>query len=303
MPALTPLFMDTPAGQPDLPVTARDLRTLADALQPGVLGAAHLKATPGAGLALTVQPGVAYVPDGQASPSLYRCEWSGSAATVPISAADGSSPRVDQLVARVRDLNVDGGSQRSWVLEVVAGVPASGATFDNRTGAAPLPPRAIRLADVVVPAGASSIGAGNVRDRRPWARGASLAVLATGTSISNGSAATIGGSAKRLELSGAPIVVEITFIVAGQSAPNCEGSVQLLMDGALQFNGGVVPCPRATVPYGGATSGFLFAPGAGSHVFSLSAFANLGDIQTLGGVNATRYTVRELPAHGLDGNA
>lgn len=228
MPALTPLYVDTPVGQADLPVTARDLRAQADSLQAGVIGLTHLRAA-ASGLGVSVQPGVVYVPDGQTSPTLYRCEWSGSATTLPVGAADGSNPRIDQVIARVRDMNVDGGTQRSWAIEVLPGSAGSGATLDNRLGAAALPARCVRLADVLVPAGASSIAAGNVRDRRPWARGAIAWATGTGTAnIDHPDGQTSAVVTARLECSGAPLKLNgLVHIAATGGLPTFGGYLTL----------------------------------------------------------------------------
>lgn len=91
---------------------------------------------------------------------------------VALAAADGSNPRLDQIALRIRDTSDLAGAADDATLVVLTGTPTSGATLDNRNGNAALPNDHLRLADVLVPAGATAVLAGNVRDRRPWARGA-----------------------------------------------------------------------------------------------------------------------------------
>jgi hypothetical protein len=90
---------------------------------------------------------------------------------VTLTASNGTNPRLDQIVLRVRDTADLGSGADDALLEVVTGTATAGATLDNRNGAAALPNDAIRLADVLVPAGSTAVTAPNVRDRRPAARG------------------------------------------------------------------------------------------------------------------------------------
>jgi hypothetical protein len=114
---------------------------------------------------------------------------------VTLTAAHATLPRLDQITLRVRDSADLGSPADDAVLEVVTGVPTAGATLDTRNGAAGVPNDAIRIADVLVPAASTAVVAGNVRDRRPWARGAfSRGVKNTGD------APTTGGIANYLGL-------------------------------------------------------------------------------------------------------
>lgn len=90
---------------------------------------------------------------------------------VTLAASNGSLPRVDQIAVRVRDTQAlsGGGDDASFL--VLTGTATSGATLDNRSGAAALPPDHERLADILVPAGSTAVTAGNVRDRRQRANG------------------------------------------------------------------------------------------------------------------------------------
>jgi hypothetical protein len=76
--------------------------------------------------------------------------------------ADGSNPRVDRVVLTVRDHNVDLGGNYDARFRVVAGTPTVGATLANLTGAAAMPTNSLLLANVLIPAGATSITTANI---------------------------------------------------------------------------------------------------------------------------------------------
>ena len=75
---------------------------------------------------------------------------------MPIDPADPTDARIDRVVARVHDSQYDAGPLDEWRLEVISGMPSP-------APAAPaLPPSSVHLGYVTVPAGATSIVAGNV---------------------------------------------------------------------------------------------------------------------------------------------
>lgn len=82
--------------------------------------------------------------------------------------SDGSNPKIAQVVARIYDNDEAGGVYDKATIEIVDGTATSGATLDNRTGAASLPSSALLLADVLIDAGATTIAAAKVRDRRSY---------------------------------------------------------------------------------------------------------------------------------------
>ena len=90
---------------------------------------------------------------------------------VTVSAADGSNPRLDQVVLEVLDSQHVGSTDTSR-LRTIDGTATSGATFDNRTGAAALPASSLLLADILVPTSAASIVTADIRDRRPFSHAA-----------------------------------------------------------------------------------------------------------------------------------
>lgn len=89
-----------------------------------------------------------------------------------VTTADASLPRLDQVILEIQDNVHDGTTGNLARTRVVAGTPTSGATLDNRNGAAALPGSALLLADVIVAAGAGSITNAAIRDRRAFQPGA-----------------------------------------------------------------------------------------------------------------------------------
>lgn len=124
----------------------------------------------GANMSVDVAAGSGWVQgDDTARQGLYHVV-NDAVVNVPVGAAHATLPRLDQVVARVYDSSVVGGTDAA-TLEVVAGVATAGATLVNRNGAAALPNGAIRLADVLVAAADTSITNSEIRDRRPKTRG------------------------------------------------------------------------------------------------------------------------------------
>lgn len=155
--------------------------------QGGVFGAGDLAVTAGAGNTVDVAAGQAFIDNNfgafQGRYAIVNDATKNSAnfegGGIP---APGAQPAVHQIVAKIWDpaFEAVGVGGRRWRLMVVPGVPTSGATIDNRSGAvgggaatnspqlAADPWRnTLRLADVHQ----TSAGVLTIRDRRPWARG------------------------------------------------------------------------------------------------------------------------------------
>lgn len=89
---------------------------------------------------------------------LYACDSQGSV-LLPLATADATNPRIDTIIARVRDNTITPGAD-SFVFEVVTGTPAG-------SPSAPADPASsYRLATVAVAANATVITAGNITDTR-----------------------------------------------------------------------------------------------------------------------------------------
>ncbi len=125
----------------------------------------------GANMSVDVAAGVGNVRgDDSARQGLYVVTNDGTV-NVPVAAAHATLPRLDQIVLHVRDgAPPSGQAGDNGTLEAVAGTATSGATLDNRTGAAALPATAMLLADVIVGAADTSITDSEIRDRRSFSK-------------------------------------------------------------------------------------------------------------------------------------
>ena len=148
-------------------------------LQEGVVGPTDYKVSQraaGANLSVDVAAGDAWVNLDTGTRQGYYLQTNDGTVNVAIAAAHATLPRVDQVILQINDSNVPAGSGNLPELKVLTGTPTAGATLDNRLGAAALGNDRIRLADVHVPATDTTIADAQIRDRRPWARGATLTI-------------------------------------------------------------------------------------------------------------------------------
>lgn len=128
-------------------------------LRSGVVGGAGLLVSPSTGLSVAVQPG-SFVVANSTNP-LYGGYASTLAAqaTLAVATADPSNPRIDLIVAYVSDV---GTSASFGAVAILAGSPAP-------TPTAPTPPaNSLTLAQLLVPAGTSTITAGLITDQRQF---------------------------------------------------------------------------------------------------------------------------------------
>lgn len=283
----------TQAGQGSTPgFSAIDLRRiLTGTLQEGVVEAGAFEVTErGAGANMSVDiaadDGFAYVQgDSITAQGLYCVPPHSASINEAITAADSTNPRIDQVVLEVRDNTHDASGGNEARVRVVAGTATSGATLANRTGALALPSNAIRLADVLVAANATSIANSAIRDRRPWARGG-YDVITRNTNASSGddytTAATSSGAvdstnlAPRIECSGAPLKVTLRGAAAHSAADN-QVHIALRVD-AVVLSGGqeyaVSGVPGSTAQ--GFECSWVVVPAAGSHVVAPYWHTNSG---------------------------
>lgn len=150
--------------------------------------------------------------------------------SLAIAAADGTNPRRDLIVARVRDAAYPASATNTWALEVVTGTPAASPADPT------LPANSYALARVAVAAGATTITSGNITDlrdynmyaRRPQGR-LGLVSTTSGVSLTTSAAVVLtlpsitipAGRTVRLELSG--------FRITGSTAAYCD--IELQRDG------------------------------------------------------------------------
>lgn len=261
---------------PNVSVPFSRLRQLFEdsALQAGVVGANDFKvAQRGAGANMSVD-----VPAGQAWVEVTTGTRNGLAhivndatANLAVTASHATLPRIDQVVLQYNDSQIPTGSGDVPTLTVLAGTATSGATLDNRTGAAALGNDRLRLADILVPAASTSVTTANIRDRRPWARGAyaqrirTLSLTTIATSNAPIDSATFQ---TRIECTGNPF----RFLFIGDATHNTTDTAiqfDIIQDGTV-----IIGSPhryRANVAGDSVGPAILIAtevqPTAGSHLY------------------------------------
>ncbi len=165
------------------------LRLMLEAgLQEGVLNAGDMKVTAAAagGMKVDIAAGTAFVKGDTGPPGtgltqgLYvQVNDAAVAGAVALDAAHGSLPRIDLIVLQINDATDLGTAGSTPAFAKVTGAATSGATRDNMSGAGVVPANARLLAAVLVPAASTAVVAGNVCDRRGWARGAHVSLRRT----------------------------------------------------------------------------------------------------------------------------
>lgn len=203
-------------------------------LQEGVIGAGDFKVTVAAagGNRVDVAAGWATVKGDTGVPALGLTQGlylQGNDATIAsaltFDPGDPSNPRLDQVVLYVADSSDLGSAGSAPSLGIVKGNPVAGTTLDTgytNGSAAALPPNALRLADRLVPAGANTIAATDLRDRRKFARGArgiysrSAGNLTTTSTVF--SPLSTSDFQRRFEFGGGPVVARVLGRIQQASA-------------------------------------------------------------------------------------
>lgn len=276
MTEIDPLFLDGLLNN----LSGQSERQTFAPLQAGVMGAGDLKVTAGAGQQELIVAGGAGFAQGNnvgvLDQGLYRVRNDAAKSSTIFEAggptAAALNPRLDQIVARVWDHATDGLGLRKWRLAVVPGAESSGVTLDNRTGFAALPANCLLLADVVTRPGMTVYPAVDIRDRRPWARGAYWRTTRTSNAQGGDDYTTTsvpGGDVDqtnlrpRIECSGAPLRMIFRTGVANLTVGN---SVRLGLgiDSVLQ---GGWPYHADQPAVGNIPGGYVFdaLPTPGSH--------------------------------------
>lgn len=162
MAVITPPLFQTIDGEysaADLGLPYRDL------VSEGVIGTTGLAVSQrgaGANMSVDVAAGVAWIKgDDSSSQPTYRCVNDGTV-NLTVTAADATNPRIDLVIAEVRDAAFSGVST-DWRLRVVAGTPA------GSPSAPATPANSIVLARLSVPALDTTIGTAQITDYRPRA--------------------------------------------------------------------------------------------------------------------------------------
>lgn len=110
-------------------------------------------------MSIEVGSGVCYVPGSEASAQGVYCCINDNMVTKTVTAAHGTLPRIDSVIARVYD-SAFSGATNAWAIEVIAGTAASSPT------APALPANSLRLYNINVGAAVSSITNANLVDVR-----------------------------------------------------------------------------------------------------------------------------------------
>jgi hypothetical protein len=104
------------------------------------------------------------------SQGMYFCSVD-STSPLAIGAASTANPRIDTVIARVKDSFYDAGSTNEFLLEVIAGTPKAGLTKPPKTqaeaeakGAAAIPASSYVLAYILVPQNATVIKSGEIEN-------------------------------------------------------------------------------------------------------------------------------------------
>ena len=130
----------------------------------GVLGATHLQVTANSTPAMNVDvaTGYCWIDGDSAADQGFYFGYNDATTNLAISAADGSNPRIDIVVAQVND-SAYSGSTDNWELKVITGTPAGSPAVPT------LPSTALKLAQIAVGAGVTTITSGNITDSRTYA--------------------------------------------------------------------------------------------------------------------------------------
>jgi hypothetical protein len=243
-----------------------DRKAWADFISEGIVQAADFQVVGAGGLAVSVGGGTAYVKGTSITDEgMYRV-YQGTTVTGLVSpAADGSLPRVDTVVLRIKNSTVDTTGAQKADLVMVPGTPTSGANLSNLSGVPNVESAGVEgskavmvLAYALVPAGSSSIT--SILDARNRASvGGGNALNAGNVSI----ATTVAGLAPYIN--GKPGRIKITLGSAyGASVSNLE-YVDVIYDSAY---GKWVSAPlmvMSTVAAGISGAAYLPVPTGGAY--------------------------------------
>jgi hypothetical protein len=242
------------------------------ALQEGVVGASDLmvvQRAAGVNQSVDVGTGFAWVQIDTGTRNGMGHVTNDAVANVTVTAANGTNPRIDQIILRWNDTSIPTGSGNVPTLEVLTGTATAGATLTNRTGAAALPSDCLRLADLLIPTSSTTISNTQIRDRRPWARGAACIITRTSGPYTTSSATLADIDATnlkpRIECSGVPIRVRLVAANVSVGTQPTRMRFNVTIDGTTQGQKDLVATNTAGYP---AEFEWVLTPAAGSHLFA-----------------------------------
>lgn len=269
----------------NVPVPFRQLRMkdAEGALQEGVIGAGDLKVAQrgaGANMSIDIAAGACWVQIDTGTRNGLVHVYNDAVANVVFNASDATNPRIDQIGVQYNDTSIPAGTGGNTpTFRYLPGTATAGATLDNRTGAAAAPSDWLRLADILVPATSTTVTTANIRDRRPWARGAYWRTLRTAgdyTRTANTLALVDSVNLQpRIECSGAPM--RVNFDIDWVSAASAKTmQIDLFIDGSSSgFTRNDTAATLNTNQHFGVV--WEYIPVAGSHLIG-PAFASVDNI-------------------------
>lgn len=236
--------------------------------------------------------GMAFVQgDTIAGQGLYGVPVAAANINEAIASADLTNARIDSVILEVQDNVLDASGGNLARTRVLTGTPSSGTTLDTRAGAPTLPGNALLLADVRVPANATTVPNSNIRDRRKWARGAFVRIVRTSANYNTASTSLNPIDSTnlnpRVECSGVPTRVSLMGVESNNTAGNGV-SLGLNLDGAaIDSTAGIavgdsVAANTAYSPF----YQYPALPTAGSHLFTPTFATRVGGLATLFSVTA-----------------
>ena len=222
---VTDFLQSTPAAAQNTRRAFNHFRIQSGVVAPTSWAATPLKVTPTspAGLTVNIAAGAAWVRGTSELQGRYNV-LSDAVETRAIESNSSGNPRIDCVVARVRDSQDSTDLTDAFEIGVLTGTPTSGATLNNNTGAAVTPASAasagmIILATVLVASGASTITATEIYDRRPWAYGGmSVKRLAADTAVAANAVVPVLGTRMEYSQSGRLQIHLIGGITLGSTA-------------------------------------------------------------------------------------
>lgn len=189
-------------------------------------------------------------------------------------AAHATLPRIDRVCLRVRDA-FHGDAANDLAFVIVTGTATSGATLANLTGAAAVPSSHLLLANILIPAAATTVTTANIANVA-----ATLSLRGGVTSYRKTTSKTVNTTTAATDLLNAEITV-----AAGAMSTTGWARVSAFGD-MLQNSGGAAAPPRLQLVLGGTTLLDTGVSGTLAASASRMGWRFTADILNLGAANA-----------------
>jgi hypothetical protein len=242
----------------------------------------------GANMSVDIAAGQAYVQgDGITNQGMYYGYNDGVVNLTGFTAAHATLPRIDRVCLRVRDA-FHGDAANDLAFVIVTGTATSGATLVNLTGAAAVPASHLLLANILIPATATTVTTANIDTTIRAAatthasyREITYNEMASNASVSATTEATANTVVSATAFSADGIAAyEVSFFSPRVSMGSSTLNLWLYLDGASIGQIGQMASGLTEVP---VSVHRRIVPAAGSRTFSLRA-------SIAGGTNPIIYT-------------